>query len=125
VRVGQRTVYNAKQIKVAELAQQEAADKKEHRRALWHRLNEYCGERAGAITTAPFHWPARLEVMKESPLPAKLRELGWVVLDKGQETRLGPQILTHDLAGREKPQAAFGTSYGFAVRDVFDVALPG
>src|SRR5262249_32255216 len=108
MRAGQRAVSSAKTI-AAELARQrELADAAERRRELWHRLNGYVTERGGAITTLPYSWPARLETPKESALPVKLRELGWIVIDKGQETRLGPH----------------GNCYGFSVRDVFDVALP-
>jgi hypothetical protein len=61
---------------------------------------------------------------REVFVPAKLRELGWIVIDKGQETRLGLQLVTHDRRGREKATPTLGNSYGFHQRDVFDVCLP-
>jgi hypothetical protein len=91
---------------------------------LWANLNAYCIERGGALTTRASMFPARLEVFRESLLPARLRELGWIVIDKGQETRLGPQILTHDSKGREKAKPECGPGYNFRVMDVYDIALP-
>src|SRR6516225_7141222 len=49
----------------------------EKQRQLWQSLNAFVSERGAAITTRADQWPVRLETPKESPLPAKLRELGW------------------------------------------------
>src|SRR5438552_850097 len=51
--------------------EQEAKRISEERRLLWIRLNEFCTERSGAITTKPFASPARLEVPPESELPKR------------------------------------------------------
>jgi hypothetical protein len=77
-----------------------------------------------SMTAALPAGPARSETAKESSLADKLRELGWDLIERGQETRLGPQIETHDWRGREKLKPDFGNSYGFHQRDVFDVCLP-
>jgi hypothetical protein len=45
MRVGQRAVKSIKQIAAVELAQKETLARDEKARAMWHRLNEYCGER--------------------------------------------------------------------------------
>ena len=79
---------------------------------------------AGQIKTKPDAWPAQLEVHPESELPAKLQELGWTLVERGCITRIGPQILTHDLKGREKAKPSFGNSYDFHQRNIFDVILP-
>jgi hypothetical protein len=71
-------------------------------------------ERGAALTSIPNIFPARLETHPDSPLPAKLRELGWDVVFREKQTRLGPQIETH----------SFGNSYGFRTVDVYDTALP-
>src|SRR5262249_16758100 len=83
----------------------------ERARALWHRLNQYVGERGGGITTAPYHWPAMLEVFPESELPAKLKELGWALIDRGSITRIGTP-----------PDR--GGGYAFRSKNVYDVLLP-
>ena len=120
--MGHRHGRTNKQTKAAEIRHSEIG-RDEKKRELWIGLNQYCEDRCGAITTLPFHWPARLETPKESPLPAKLRELGWIVIDKGSETRLGPQVVTEDVKGRPtKP--TFGNSYGFHQRHIYDVCLP-
>jgi len=96
----------------------------ERQKALWQGLNQYVIERGAALTTIPNIFPARLETHPDSPLPAKLRELGWDVVFREKQTRLGPQIETHDAKGREKPKPSFGNSYGFHTVDVYDIALP-
>ena len=67
---------------------------------------------AGQIKTKPDAWPAQLEVHPESELPAKLRELGWLIVERGTITRIGT------------PKARWNTS-PFRVMDAFDVDLPG
>jgi hypothetical protein len=111
MRPGQRTVTTAKQIAAAELQRREAQDRKEQLRDLWHRLNQVVSERAGTITTPPYHWPVRLEVFPESGLPARLSTLGYVVINRGQITRIGP------------PQSKWNAS-PFRTVDCFDVDLP-
>lgn len=125
MRVGQRAPASTKTILAAELRLRETAERKAQVRDIWHRLNAVVDERGGSITTPPYRWPARLEVHPESELPAKLAALGYLVMSRGQITRVGPQILTHDLKGREKEKPALGISYGFHQRDAFDIDLGG
>jgi hypothetical protein len=95
----------------AELRLREAQDRKEQIRDLWHRLNKVVGERGGSITTAPYHWPVRLEVFPESGLPARLSTLGYLVMNRGQITRIGV------------PQTRWNGS-PFITKDAFDIDLP-
>jgi hypothetical protein len=102
---------SAKQIAAEDARQREAQDRKEQIRDLWQRLHMVVEDRAGTITTAPYHWPVRLEVFPESGLPVKLAQLGYVVSSKGQITRIGP------------PRSKWDAS-PFRVMDAFDVDLP-
>lgn len=107
-----RSQYSAKEIAAAELRLQQNQDRKEQLQEIWHRLNQVVSERGGSITTAPYMWPARLEVFPESALPARLASLGYLVMNRGQITRIGV------------PQTRWNAS-PFRVMDAFDIDLPG
>jgi hypothetical protein len=92
----------------------------EQRKQLWHALNAYITERGSAITTVAFASPLHLETPPESRLPENLGTMGWNLIDRGQETRLGPQEVTRDRSGRPRPT----TGYAFRVMDVYEIALP-
>ena len=84
--------------------EQEAKRISEERRLLWIRLNEFCTERSGAITTKPFASPARLEVPPESELPKRLADAGYRIVFHSRELRVGGD--------------------GFVTRDVYSIPLP-
>jgi hypothetical protein len=111
-RANLRSQYSAKQIAAAELRLQQNQDRKEQVRDLWNNLQSYVKERGGQITTKPYAWPAQLEVFPESELPAKLKGLGWALVERGQITRIGP------------PQTRWNAS-PFRTMYVYDVILPG
>jgi hypothetical protein len=96
----------------AELRLRQTQDRKEQIRDLWQRLHMVVEDRAGTITTAPYIWPARLEVFPESGLPVKLSQLGYVVVSRGQITRIGP------------PKSKWDAS-PFRILEAYDIDLPG
>jgi hypothetical protein len=105
-------------------AADEAAKISQQRRNLWDALHDFIRKGGGAIVSLKYENPVRLEIPVDSPLADKLRELGWTLIDRGQETRIGPQMLTHDLKGRPKDRPALGSGYAFNQRLCFDVLLP-
>jgi hypothetical protein len=112
VRPGQRAPATTKQILAAELRLREAQDRKQQINDIWRRLNQVVDERGGSITSPPFCWPVRLEVFPESGLPARLSTLGYIVVSRGQITRIGP------------PRTKWNAE-PFRVMDAFDVDLAG
>src|SRR6516164_7286946 len=61
----------------------------ERQRAIWYGLNVYVSERGAMVTSIPYAQPIRLEVPLESPLPDKLRVMGWETVFKESLTRIG------------------------------------
>ena len=52
----------------------------EERRRLWNALSEYIHQQGvAAVTTLPNRWPLRVEVTRDSSLPIKFQEPGYVV----------------------------------------------
>ncbi len=49
----------------------------QERRRLWNALNKYITDQGGFVVSPPFASPLRIEIMPGSPLPARLRELGY------------------------------------------------
>jgi hypothetical protein len=47
------------------------------RRALWDALHEFVRQNGGAISSVKYASPIRLEVPTDSPLPERLRALGY------------------------------------------------
>jgi hypothetical protein len=44
---------------------------------LWNALHDYIRQHGGAVVSVPGHKELRIEIPKDSPLPAKLVELGY------------------------------------------------
>ena len=64
------------------------AECQRERRNLWNALNEYIHQQGGAVTSLPPRWPVRVEVTRDSSLPIKFQELGYVTLHVGQTMRV-------------------------------------
>ena len=47
------------------------------RMRLWNALHDYIRQHGGAVVSVPGHKELRIEIPKDSPLPAKLIELGY------------------------------------------------
>ena len=92
----------------------------ERQRAIWHGLNDYVSERGAMITSIPYARPIRLEVPLESPLPDKLRAMGWETVFKESLTRIGPPETT--TVGGKRPRPA--TGYAFRMVNVFELRMP-
>jgi hypothetical protein len=67
-----------------------------------------------------FTSPLRLEIPTNSPLPERLRALGYDPIFCEQPTRIGPQAVQHDRSGRALPV----TGYSFSLHDVYLLKLP-
>ena len=92
----------------------------ERQRAVWDGLNVWVGDRGGQITSQPYAQPIVLEVPLDSPLPEKLRSLGWDPIYRGRETRIGTAPAEYDRAGPQRPV----TGYAFNQRDVYHLVAP-
>ena len=87
----------------------------------WAALNEYVRRNGGAVTSVPGNKTLRVEVPKDSLLPAKLAELGYNVSSHGSVTRVtGAQAVSPKVerATRTVPSA-------FAEMDVLEIRLDG
>jgi hypothetical protein len=91
----------------------------QRQRDLWDALNQYVTERGAAITSVRYANPLRLEVLPDSPLPAKLRELGYDPVYCEQTTRLGAPVST-----RQGWRTNLNNGYSFRAVDVYTVKLP-
>jgi hypothetical protein len=92
----------------------------ERQRAIWHGLNVYVSERGAMVTSIPYAQPIRLEVPLESPLPDKLRAMGWETVFKESLTRIGPPET--ETVGEKRPRPA--TGYSFRMVNVFELRMP-
>jgi hypothetical protein len=72
------------------------------------------------ITSIPYARPIRLEVPLESPLPDKLRAMGWETVFKENLTRIGPPETK--TVGGKRPRPA--TDYAFRMVNVFELRMP-
>jgi hypothetical protein len=86
--------------------------------ALWDSLNRFVDERGGSITSPMHVWPVRLQVDPESPLPAKLQELGYRLRFVCQETRIGPVFAEWTRNGRRVDR---NDAYGFRTVNVYEL----
>ena len=92
----------------------------ERQRAIWHGLNVYVSERGAMVTSIRYAQPIRLEVPLESPLPDKLRAMGWETVFKESLTRIGaPETKT---VGEKRPRPA--TGYSFRMVNIFELRMP-
>lgn len=101
--------------------EENAAKISEQRRELWQALNQFVMERGGAIVSPMFAFPVRLEVATDSGLPERLRELGYDLIYRNEETRVGPPV-SEPRRWRQRPRLAIG--YGFRTVDVFELGVP-
>ena len=72
------------------------------------------------ITSIPYARPIRLEVPLESPLPDKLRAMGWETVFKESLTRIGPPETK--TVGGKRPRPT--TDYAFRMVNVFELRMP-
>jgi hypothetical protein len=75
VRKGLTRAETAKAVSRAASSQPKKIDDKQRR--LWQALNEFINREGAWIVSPPYASPARIEVMSDSPLPAKLADLGY------------------------------------------------
>jgi hypothetical protein len=54
----------------------------------WAALNEFVRRNGGAVTSTPNNKTLRIETPKDSALPSKLEELGYVVVSRGTVMRV-------------------------------------
>jgi hypothetical protein len=95
------------------------SDDTRRRAELWEAFNDFVRLGRGWITSPPGSRVATLETEVGSPLPAKLADLGYQLVQRGRVTRVAgaPSI---DL----RTEILFGPPSAFAERDVYDVVLP-
>jgi hypothetical protein len=72
---------------------------------LWHALHDYIRQHGGAVVSVPGHKELRIEIAKNSPLAAKLTDIGYDPHHCGMTKRI--------------------TSNGFTSVDVISIMLPG
>jgi hypothetical protein len=72
------------------------------------------------ITSVPYAQPIVLECSLDSPVPEKLRSLGWDPVYRERITRLGTPPAECDRAERQRP----ATGYAFNQRDVYHLVAP-
>jgi len=90
-------------------------------RDLWDSLNQFVIERGAAITSPKYENPLRLEIPLDSPLADKLKELGYDLIYRNEETRIGAPVSEPGRWGRRRD---LNTSYGFRTVNVFELSLP-
>jgi hypothetical protein len=90
-------------------------------RDLWDALNSYVMERGAAIVSAKYANPVRLEIPVDSPLPDKLRGLGYDLIFRSEETRIGAPIAEHALWGQRSNR---NNAYSFRAVTVLELRLP-
>jgi len=62
----------------------------EQRRAFWDSLHGWIRNHGGAIVSAPYLSPVRIELPIEKAMVAhKLQDLGYCLVDRGNESRIG------------------------------------
>jgi hypothetical protein len=93
----------------------------ERQRDLWNALNQFVTERGGAIVSPMFASPLRIETALDSELPDKLRELGYDLIYREQDTRIGAPISKPGRWGRPRDLNA---GYSFRAVDVYELRLP-
>ena len=64
------------------------AEEKRKQNERWSALNSFIRKHGGSVTSLPGVKTLRVEVPKGSPLPAKLRELGYITVSHGVVTRI-------------------------------------
>jgi len=70
-------------------AAEEAAKISQQRRGLWDALNDFLRQNGAAIVSVKYANPVRIEMAPDSELPARLRELGYDLVYRNEETRIG------------------------------------
>jgi hypothetical protein len=89
-------------------------------RQLWQTLNDFVMARSGQIVSPMFVFPIRLEVAPDSELPARLRTLGYDLIYREQDTRIGAPM-----HGRRWGRLSdLNKAYSFRQVDVFELRLP-
>jgi hypothetical protein len=97
------------------------AEQKRRQAEAFEALNEFIRRHGGFVTTPPGDKTLRVEVPKGSVLPARLRELGFAIVERGSVTRVtGAQAISPKVerATRTVPSA-------FCEMDVFEIRLDG
>jgi hypothetical protein len=95
------------------------SDDTRRRAELWEAFNDFVRLGRGWITTPPGSRIATLETEVGSPLPSKLADLGYQLVQRGRVTR----VVGADYV-KPADEHYTGTPSPFAERDVYDVVLP-
>src|SRR5262249_43192019 len=91
-------------------------------RDLWDALNQFVIERGAQITSVKYANPLTLEIPLDSPLPDKLKELGYDLIYCERTTRIGGTATpAYHTRWRRGP---ITSGYGFNTVDVFLIRLP-
>jgi hypothetical protein len=93
----------------------------EQRRNLWTALAEFVRQNGGFVVSLQFTSPLRLEVPTNSPLPERLRALGYDPIFVEQASRFGPIIAAEPVLRKRRVTTP---TDGFRAVDIFEVRLP-
>jgi hypothetical protein len=85
-------------------------------------MNAFVRKHGGSIVSPPGNKTLRVEVPKGSALPAKLRELGYIVAEHGTVTRVTG--VTAPISAKEERITRTAPS-AFAEMDVLEIRLDG
>jgi hypothetical protein len=94
-------------------------DKKKQQAEAFELLNSFVRHHGGSITSPPGRF-VRIECPKDSLLPAKLRELGYIITDHGSVTRITGMDYVKPV-----DEKFTGTPSPFAEYHVLEVRLDG
>ncbi len=89
-------------------------------RLTWAALNAFVGRHGGWVTSPPGKL-LRIETMKGSALPSRLRELGYNVAERGSTTRVTGARASNPVTER----ATEATPSAFCEMDVIEITLSG
>jgi len=110
-------------ISFSKWATQPAKDVPIDRAKMWEALNDYVNQHGGRIVSPMHSYPLRVETPPgDSTLPDKLKGIGYSVVFKCTETRIGgPHRPEYAARWRYR---AIPTGYGFFVVQIYEVNPP-
>jgi len=98
----------------------------EQRRKLWEALTAYITSNGGWVTGLPGTKHLRVEVPRDSALPAKLMEFGYSLRHCGTGTRITPKGGTETITKYSSTRKPIIRRYaGIVPVDIIEVELPG
>jgi hypothetical protein len=89
---------------------------------IWDGLNVFAAKHQARIISPAHSYPVRLETPPDSDLPDKFRSLGYDVVFKSEDTRIGGPVSPEYQARWRR--GVKPTGYGFYTVSVFELNLP-